>query len=522
MRRGCERLTLALAMTCLSLAMAIFITFFLPLALADSQWDVPNLANPSAASKYNNATGVNLHNNNTMSFALSLSSTLAPLLALNSRAEEECVVPGDIPCALEEACCPPDATCQPTFCCPDIAQTCGNPTEICCEPGGPCCTRSPTGCCAPGAKCCNAQYPTGCCPSGTNCHVLGCCPTTAQKCNGATCCDSSAVCCPGSLTGCCAPGAVCCGGECCAPGSTCNDGICGAANPKLTFPYLKGHNDELIENICKGMSGSNTDTLAYSGSLDKSVKAAKRAAQGCIDGFCNTATTGLSCDEYPFASSDEGGGTRSTGVVLCVPEQQNNWQGQLMRGWVNSLKKTGFAKGSKFDVEVTGIDCSQFKRKRATITTTGHGGMLWPPLSFDSANQSFVMVSLGDIPAGSYSLNVNLTSGAVAAAYLVDNEGEELVNVTTLPRAGSPMQLSFDLDYAGVGVGLALFTNNTATNVSYTVAATPSESATSASASSTSTAKSGGAASALARSGTRSGWVFMFASVAVVAVGYGL
>ncbi|KAJ6449654.1 hypothetical protein C8R45DRAFT_144214 [Mycena sanguinolenta] len=177
-------------------------------------------------------------------------------------------------------------------------------------------------------------------------------------------------------TGCCIPGAVCCRGECCAPGSTCDDGVCGAADPTLTFPYLKGHNDELIENICRGMGGSNSDTLTYSGPAStkeaKAAKDAKRVKQGCTRGLCDTANTRESCDEYPFASTDEGGGNRASGVILCVPEYQNNWQGQLMRGWFNSLKNS-VKEGSKFNVKVTGIDCSQFKRDMGMITFAGQG-----------------------------------------------------------------------------------------------------------------------------------------------------
>ncbi|KAJ7017245.1 hypothetical protein C8F04DRAFT_1118254 [Mycena alexandri] len=478
---------------------------FLPFALCHPEWDAPNLAIPGPSSGSGNATGLNLSSKNTTSplaFALSLSSSLTPLLiphALTSRQEEEeeCVVPGDILCAGEQRCCKPDETCEPTFCCPDIAQTCNNPTEICCEPGGPCCGRSPTGCCAPGATCCeNTKYPVVCCSPGTACHVLGCCPNTAQKCNGATCCDTNAVCCPGSETGCCIPGAVCCGGECCAAGSTCDDGICGAADPTLTFRYLKGHNDELIENICRGMGGSNSDTLTYSGPAStkeaRAAKDAKRVKQGCTPGLCDWTNTKKSCDEasllflyflachlslafqYPFASTDEGGGNRASGVVLCVPDYQNNWQGQLMAGWINALKNSGFKKGSKFNVKVTGIDCSKFKRDTGTITSTGQGSMLWPPLEYDPTNQSFIMVSLGDLPVGSYSLKVNLTAGAVTSASLVDNEGEGVVNVMTVPTPGRPMQISFDLEYDGIGVGLALFTNDTRTNVSYTAVGTPS------------------------------------------------
>ncbi|KAF7343275.1 hypothetical protein MVEN_01759600 [Mycena venus] len=255
-----------------------------------------------------------------------------------------------------------------------------------------------------------------------------------------------------------------------------------AAEPTLEFPYLKGHNDELIKNICEGMGGSNTDTLTYSGSMTKQAKQDKRIAQGKLyrwilryKEYRIVLRRGLI--PYPFASTDEGGGKRTSGVVLCVPAHQNDWQGQLMRGWVNALKKTGFSAGDKFNVKVTGVDCSNFKRDAETITTMGQGSMLWPPFAFDTTNQSFITVSLGDIPAGSYSLRINLTSGSVTSAYLVDNEGEELVNITTLPTPGKPMQLSFSLDYSAVGVGLALFTTDAKTNITYTADETPSISA---------------------------------------------
>ncbi|KAF8134692.1 hypothetical protein K438DRAFT_1997629 [Mycena galopus ATCC 62051] len=285
------------------------------------------------------------------------------------------------------------------------------------------------------------------------------------------------------------------------------------ADPTLTFKYLKGHNDELIENICRGMGGSNSDTLTYSGPAStkeaRAAKAAKRVKQGCTPGLCDWTNTKKSCDEasllffyflvcnlslafqYPFASTDEGGGNRDSGVVLCVPDYQNNWQGLLMRFWFGTLKKSGFKEGSKFNVKVTGIDCSKFKRDTGTITSTGQGSMLWPPLESDPTNQSFVMVPLGDLSAGSYSLNVYLTAGAVTSAYLVDNEGEDLVNVTTVPTPGQPMQISFDLDSDDVGVGLALFTNDTRTNVSYTAAGTPSTTTSTATITPTAPAASG-------------------------------
>jgi hypothetical protein len=108
-----------------------------------------------------------------------------------------------------------------------------------------------------------------------------------------------------------------------------------------------------------------------------------------------------------------------------------------------------------------------------------------------------------------------LTSGTVRSAYLVDNEGEDLVkyvhrslsslvlgtflfthikynnSVTAVPTPGKPMQISFDLEYDGVGVGLALFTNDTRTNVSYTAVGTPSTTTSTAAITPTAPAASG-------------------------------
>ncbi|KAJ6493777.1 hypothetical protein DFH09DRAFT_1451142 [Mycena vulgaris] len=475
-----------------------FALLFLPFALCHPQWDAPNLAIPGPSSGSENATGLNLNSKNNTSplaFALSLSSSIAPLLVPHALTREaECVVPGDIPCAGGQGCCGPEETCQPTFCCPDIAvrdltfsllpliitSTHGLTLPISDE-GVHAAVVPPQAVVHPALS---AVAPN------TRLHAVlrkrlamfsDAVPRPPRNVmeQPVVMLTTYVVLVPRRAAALPKPFAV--EVNVAPPDQVVTTAYAVlalpyglAANPTLNFPYLKGHNDELIKNICKGMGGSNSDTLTYSGPLSKKDAKAKRAAQGCTPGLCDTKNTGLSCDEYPFASADEGGGNRTSGVVLCLPEYQNQWQGQLMRGWVNSLKKSGFKKGDKFNVKVTGIDCSKFKRDTETITTTGQGSMLWPPLESDPTNQSFVIVSLGDIPAGSYSVNVNLTSGTVTSAYLVDNEGEDLVNVTTLPTPGRPMQISFDLEYDDIGVGLALFTNDTRTNVSYIAVGTPS------------------------------------------------
>jgi len=93
-----------------------------------------------------------------------------------------------------------------------------------------------------------------------------------------------------------------------------------------------------------------------------------------------------SCDEYPFASTAEGG----TGATrFCVAAWQNSLQGALLR-W------SGLTPGQQFVVRVSGVNCSSVtasdlqgcggvtKRKRQSngngngIPTSGFGGTIFP------------------------------------------------------------------------------------------------------------------------------------------------
>ncbi|KAJ7367481.1 hypothetical protein DFH08DRAFT_795647 [Mycena albidolilacea] len=441
----------------------LFTLLFLPFALCHPPWDAPNLAIRRPSSASGNATGLNLNSkNNTwpLAFALSLSSSITPLLmphALTSRDEEACAVPGDVSCAGEQGCCKPDETLGHAAIVPPQAvvhralSAVTTSTRIYAVlrellamfldavpqlprsvTGQPVAMRVPFVALVPRWAAVFREQSV----VEVNVALRDQLATTAYAVVWSILVILLWL-----------------------PYLTWLYDL--AAVPTLTFPYLKGFNDE----------GWKAPTPIPSPILGphrlKGLKQRKPINES---------------NKYPFASTDEGGGNRTSGVFRCVPEYQNNWQGQLMRGWFNALKNT-VKKGSKLNVKVTGIDCSQFKRDTGMITFAGQGSMLWPPLESDPTNQSFVIVSLGDLVAGSYSVDVNLTSGSVTSAYLVDNEGEDLVK---------PMQISFDLEYDGLGVGLALFTNDTRTNVSYTAVGTPSATTTATETTPTTSVPSGG------------------------------
>ncbi|KAG1765558.1 hypothetical protein EDD22DRAFT_401967 [Suillus occidentalis] len=75
--------------------------------------------------------------------------------------------------------------------CPSGYVLCGGNSDECSPVGYYCCSDS--------------SYS---CPYGTNCLSYGCCPETAQTCNGNTCCDTFSSCCNDNT--CCDFGTFCC------------------------------------------------------------------------------------------------------------------------------------------------------------------------------------------------------------------------------------------------------------------------------------------------------------------------
>jgi hypothetical protein len=65
----------------------------------------------------------------------------------------------------------------------------------------------------------------------------------------------------------------------------------------------------------------------------------------------------MSCDEFPFAISAEGGDTEH-GLRFCIPSAENSWQGGVMSG---HFKGTGIKVGEKFTVKIEGFDCRTMK-----------------------------------------------------------------------------------------------------------------------------------------------------------------
>lgn len=248
----------------------------------------------------------------------------------------------------------------------------------------------------------------------------------------------------------------------------------------MTFISVPGLTDKMVANICLGMQKrgkGNTDTLTYSGT----GKAARRRAAGCVAGRCAN-NPGTTCDEYPFASTEEGG---SGAVSNCIPAEQNTDQGSYLKWWyfINGYFP-GISDGSQFGVEVVGINCANTSlTRRSTIDLSGTQSMVLNGTTFNAMvgdNQTNrVVMPVGDIAAGDYSLSFMLPSNkSFSSAFILDNEGDTFASVNA--SDGTDFSVSQSVDFQltddGIGLGMVLYTSDKNTSVTWGFTGTPSPS----------------------------------------------
>ncbi|KAF9035115.1 hypothetical protein BJ165DRAFT_1409506 [Panaeolus papilionaceus] len=163
----------------------------------------------------------------------------------------------------------------------------------------------------------------------------------------------------------------------CKPDEICERGDCipkKYENRIIRFTYSRSKNKAVLQNMCRvpsyGLIARITGIMLHSGRkkntdilTDRGPPIRNRA--GCVPNYCQPKGYKLlgkyaSCDEYPFASTVEGGGARGQKSSLsCIPKKQNSAQG-------GTLSKLG-----KWDREIKqdfkfalSIDCDK-------VPTTG-------------------------------------------------------------------------------------------------------------------------------------------------------
>ncbi|CAK7207754.1 hypothetical protein SEUCBS139899_010567 [Sporothrix eucalyptigena] len=274
------------------------------------------------------------------------------------------------------------------------------------------------------------------------------------------------------------------------------------------MPYVPDKTDELLANICLGLRKFgfvNQQLLTYAG---PGKNRANRKLTDCGDGTCcknQVKTSGvnrgekLTCDEYPFASTTQ---SSANSWVGCIIGFQNTAGGfvYLKNFYRDELKFQG---GCPFMMKIDpAFDCTKVlassipgcnkKTKRQEIQASAANGVFYDAYTYSPGT---LIIPLGDLPAGQYSVDVTFPADAVVTRVLIgDSLGDEY-NVQEAPTTGSTYQFTAVLDDVGYAAALiAETTSNELSVVSWSVQSsgddTPPYSAGSGSTSSTTSSAS--------------------------------
>ncbi|KAF8140695.1 hypothetical protein K438DRAFT_1785462 [Mycena galopus ATCC 62051] len=379
------------------------------------------------------------------------------------------------------------------------------------------------------------------CLSGEQCcGEKNCFSDDEQCCTGGNVCLKDDTCCGSE---CCPQGDTCCGGTTCCSGEACCDGSqavpsrtiptpsagSGATGsptttkvPKttITFKYypkkmvknssgkrIPLSNKAILMNMCEGIKKYLMGTSANEVQLTKSkANQASNRAIMCPPGFCADAlqeyaklypdldpadlqiASGMSCDEFPFASSLQGG-NKANGVSICVESWENSWQGGTMSRKISSL-----VDGDDFLVRIEGWDCDKQAPVPKSVTRNTQEPVYAHILvreddsdsdsltgddlftGFDDSDNALIM-SLGDLSAGKYTYTLELSTGRISSAFVADYVGNQYY-ASTVPfnAGGGKFDISFTLDQGAYGVGLVAVQDPAQGNLTlnYTTAKTSS------------------------------------------------
>jgi len=451
-------------------------------------------------------------------FGISLGNTVSPLIGLTQRQEERtCTIPGGVQCPnAPEFCCLPSEICQlDTFqCCPSYGLQCNG--QACCDPAiSICCPSVFTGCCVKGATCCGDD----CCSPEETCNqgqcILQVVPTKTSAVTSIATETTTTACALLGLDK--RQGA---GGSCVASGTPTSTETPVPTVKPLIFDYKKlstkrkpKYNaqqmtdrqdalQQLFTNMCLGLEVRDkltTQSEVYTFLEDEAKKSQNRKAVGCTGSPC-AGFPGQSCDEFPFASTMQGG---ANAIWNCIPEMAQNIQGGVISSWKSRNKIT---EGTAFELQIVNYDCNDppsppIVRKQQDFNIALPIGTGTKPVhstftqldnmisvmslqqdafpSFDDSDPyNHTIISLGDFSAGSYKISTQV-NGTVNSAYVIDNEGEQFAQVM-LPNNTQQglIELTFTLAYDGIGLAMIMDTFEDQIFYNATLLSVPSNSTT--------------------------------------------
>lgn len=237
--------------------------------------------------------------------------------------------------------------------------------------------------------------------------------------------------------------------------------------------------DQLFNGYCRGFRArgkTDLDELTFEG--DEVSKDANRRAANCTIEQCTDAGPDKSCNQYPFAITQEGG---AEAVSACVDNMAQSIQGvylSIMR------KQMGLRSGNKFSFALAGFNCStvpdssgltprSLPNSDALNTYTvrsfakrdlGVGETETQEQAFSAFNEfetNVVINPIGDLSAGSYQVVGHVEEGSYNEARVVDNEGQTYNSSDIQTYSDQNTTLTFNLPFDGLGMSFLLDTRLT-------------------------------------------------------------
>ncbi|KAL2865943.1 uncharacterized protein BJX67DRAFT_382328 [Aspergillus lucknowensis] len=188
----------------------------------------------------------------------------------------------------------------------------------------------------------------------------------------------------------------------------------------------------------------------------------------------------LTCDEFPFAGSKQGGNPNQ-GTSICVPGWQQSWQGNQLRGLKSKVGST-----NKYILKIDGWDCdsgtpnpsvvtncagmSAVRRRdyESTETQTITEDDLFYNLEADGSDG--LLLYVGDLDPGVYTYQLNLAEGNITSMQVIDYHGNEYLSLPEGLRPGSgPQSITFNLTDPAYAITLRAMTDGQALSMGYNV-----------------------------------------------------
>ncbi|KAF9054193.1 hypothetical protein BJ165DRAFT_1522741 [Panaeolus papilionaceus] len=283
------------------------------------------------------------------------------------------------------------------------------------------------------------------------------------------------------------------------PGIFASEAIVSTTDRIAKFELDIKENLELLKNMCEGMKRGNggiprnTEVLTYRGKAKKFPRGKVRKAAGCVSKYCRKlidtgASASLnSCDEYPPAMSLEGGDFRdaSERIIACIPDVQNSRQGNRFSNLVQAFEKINGRELQQGDKFVVSVECDKVAslggaelpepviRRQTIEPMQGQAGVDSEIKGFEIPD-SFVLIPLGDLDPGSYTIEVQGVEGSTTAGFVYDRDGDEMfTTIATGVSGGQSQQMTFQFPDPMFGISVALNTLNNNTKVTWSLRGDP-------------------------------------------------